>query len=97
LGEVLQWCIRALADSSAYAKKQQQFGPKGGFWRITKVVYEILRHTIMPFVAVEDSAIGWPFLEIIYVMMSREKLNLLDWMVSQMLDYKRDVCAPLAL
>ena len=51
----------------------------------------------MPSVAVESSAIGWPFLEIIYVMMSREKLNLLDWMVSKMLDYKRDVCAPLAL
>ena len=59
-----------------------KFCPKGVFRRIPKVIYEILRHTIVPSATVEDYAIGWPFLEIIYVVMSREKLNLLDSMVN---------------
>ena len=73
------------------------FGPKGGLRRIPKVIYEILRHTIVPSTAVEDCATRWPFLEIIYVVMSGEKLNLLDSMVNQMFECKREVCAPLAL
>ena len=73
------------------------FGPKGGLRRIPKVIYEILRHTLVPSATVEESAISWPFLEVIYAMVSSEELNLLDLMVNQMLEYKRDVHAPLAL
>lgn len=61
------------------------------------VIYEILRHTIVPSIVVEGSAIGWPFVEIIYIVISSNELNLLDWMVIQMLEYKRDVRAPLVL
>jgi len=73
------------------------FGPKGGMWRIPKVIYEILRHSIVPSTVVEECAIGWPFLEVIYDVMSGEELNLMDLMVSQMLECKRDMSAPLAL
>ena len=65
--------------------------------RIPKVLHEILRHTIMPSIIVEESAIGWPFLEVIYAMMSSDELNLLDLMVNQMLECKRNMCTPLAL
>ena len=58
------------------------YGPKGGMRRIPKVIHEILRHTIMPSAVVEDSAIGWPYLEIIYAVMSGDEMNLLDLMVN---------------
>ena len=61
------------------------FGPKGGMRRIPKVLHEILRHTIMPSVVVEGGDIGWPSLEVIYVVLSGDDLNLLDLMVNQML------------
>ena len=51
----------------------------------------------MPSAGGNDNAIGWPFYEIITAVMSGEKLNLLDWMVNQMLECKRDVHSPLAL
>jgi hypothetical protein len=59
-------------------------------------MYEILRRTIVLSAVGNDSAIGWPFFEIIVAVMSG-KLNLLDWMVNQMLECKRDVHAPLVL
>jgi len=74
-----------------------RFCPKGIFRRIPKVIYEILRHTIVPSTVVEECAIGWTFLEVIYDVMSSEELNLMDLMVSQMLECKRDMSAPLAL
>ena len=65
--------------------------------RIPKVLHEILRHTIVPSNVVVGSAIGGPSLEIIYVVLSGDELNLLDLMVNQMLECKRDMHAPLAL
>jgi hypothetical protein len=50
--------------------------------RIPKVIYEILRHTIVPSTVVKESAIGWPFLEVIYAVMFGDELNLLDLMVN---------------
>ena len=64
------------------------FGPKGGMRRIPKAIYAILRHTIVPSATIE---------EVIYAMMFGDELNLLDLMVNQMLECKRDVRAPLAL
>ena len=61
------------------------YGTKGGMRRIPKVLHEILRHTIMPSVVVEGGDIGWPSLEVIYVVLSGDDLNLLDLMVNQML------------
>ena len=73
------------------------FGPKGGMRRNPKVMFEILRHTLVPSTVVEEGAIGRPFLEIIYTVMSDDELNLLDLMVNQRLECKQNVCAPLAL
>jgi len=73
------------------------YGPQGGLRRIPKLIYEILRRTIVPSAGGNDNAIGWPFYEIITAVMSGEKLNLLDWMVNQMLECKQDVHSPLAL
>lgn len=61
------------------------------------MMFEILRHTLVPSATVEEGAIGWPFLEIVYAMMSGNELNLLDLMVNRMLDCKQNVRAPLAL
>jgi hypothetical protein len=65
-----------------YYQEASMFGPKGGMRRIPKVMFEILRHTLVPSAAVEEGAIGWPFLEIIYTVMSGNELNLLDLMVN---------------
>jgi hypothetical protein len=65
--------------------------------RIPKVLFEILRHTIVPSTAIEGDAIGWPFLEVTYAVLSGKELNLLDLIVNQMLECKRNVRAPLAL
>jgi len=50
------------------------FGPKGGMRRNPKVMFEILRHTLMPSTTVEEGAIGRTFLEIIYAVMSNDEL-----------------------
>jgi len=63
-------------------QETSMFAPKGGMWRIPKVIYEILRHTSTPSDMVEERVIGWPFLEVIYAVMSGEELNLMDLMVS---------------
>lgn len=65
--------------------------------RIPKVLHEILRHTIMPSAAVGEGTIGWPSLEVIHAVLASDEVNLLDLMVSQMLECKWDVHAPLAL
>jgi hypothetical protein len=49
--------------------------------RIPKVLHEILRHTIMLSAVVEDSAIRWPSLEVIYAVSSGDELDLLDLIV----------------
>lgn len=80
-----------------FYQEASAFGLKGVMRRIPKGLFETLRHTIVPSAAVEGGAIGWPSLEIIYVMFSSDELNLLDLQVNQMLECKRDVHAPLAL
>ena len=80
-----------------YYQEDSVFGRKGGMRRIPKVLHEILRHTIMTSAAVEGGAIGWPFLEVIYAVLSSDELNSLDLIMNQMLECKRDVHASLAL
>jgi hypothetical protein len=80
-----------------FYQEASSFGPKHGMRRIPKVLFEILRHTIVPSTAIEGDAIGWPFLEVTYAVLSGKELNLLDLIVNQMLECKRNVRAPLAL
>lgn len=80
-----------------FYQEASAFSPKGGMRMIPKVLFEILRHTIVPSAAVEGGAIGWPSLEVIYAVLSGEELNLLDLLANQMLECKRNEHAPLAL
>ena len=61
------------------------------------MIFEILRRTVVPSTRGDDNAVGWPFFEIINVVLSSDPINLLDWMVHQMLECKRNVNAPLIL
>jgi hypothetical protein len=65
--------------------------------RFPKVILEILRHTIVPTVEWDDSALKWPSMEIVNAVLSGELINLLDLMVNQMMECKRNVNAPLIL
>ena len=63
--------------------------------RLPKVILEILRHTIVPTIGWDDSAVKWPSMDIVNVVLSRKPINLLDWMVRQMMECKKNVDAPL--
>ena len=54
------------------------YGPQGGFRRLPKVIFEILRCTVIPSARGDDDAVGWPFFEIINVVLSGDPINLLD-------------------
>ena len=73
------------------------YGPQGGLRRLPKVPFEIMRRTVVPSAGGDDYAIGWPYFEIINAVLSGDPINLLDWMVRQMLECKWDVNAPLIL
>lgn len=71
------------------------FGPSGGLRRLPRVMLEVLRHTVVP--SIGQGAIEWPTLEIINALLNRRSINLLDWLVTQMLECKWDTNAPLVL
>ena len=64
---------------------------------LPKVILEVLRHTMIPSTRGDGDTVGWPFFEIITVVLSRDPINLLDWMIRQMLGCKQNVNAPLIL
>lgn len=80
-------CFRYLETS--------EYGPQGNLRRLPKVTLEVLRHTIAPFVSWCVCEVEWPSMEIVNVVLSGDRINLLDWMVKQMLECKCDVDAPL--
>ena len=55
------------------------------------MILEILRHTIVPIVEWDDNALEWLSMEIVNVVLSGEPINLLDRMVNQMMECKRNV------
>ena len=61
------------------------------------MILKIMRHTIVPTVEWDDSALKWPSMEIVNAVLSGNPLNMLDWMVNQMQECKKDVDAPLIL
>jgi hypothetical protein len=64
--------LQASDVSGFYYQETSIYGPQGGLCRIPKVMYEILRRTIVLSAVGNDNAIGWPFFEIIMAMMSGE-------------------------
>ena len=77
--------------------KTTEYGPRGNLRRLPKVILEVLWHTIVPTIGWDDRALEWPSMEIVNTMLSGELINMLDWMVHQMLQSKRDVNASLIL
>ena len=52
---------------------------------------------MVPSAGDNDNVVGWPFFEIINAVMISDPINLLDWMMRQLLVCKWDVNAPLIL
>ena len=68
--------------------KTSEYGRWGNLRRLPKVILEILRHTIVPTIGWDDSTLKWPSTKIVNVVLSGEPINLLDWMVHQMMECK---------
>ena len=89
-----------LGTDEVYGFRYQEtsaYGLQGGLRRLPKVIFEILRRTMVPLARGDDNTIGWPFFEIINDVLSGDPINLLDWLVYQMLECKQNVNAPLIL
>ena len=65
------------------------YGPQGGLRRLPKVIFEVLRRTMIPSLGGDGDTVGWPFFKIVTAVLSRDPINLLDWMVRQMLGANR--------
>ena len=52
---------------------------------------------MIPSLGGDGDTMGWPFFKIVTVVLSRDPINLLDWMIRQMLGCKKNVNAPLIL
>jgi hypothetical protein len=98
-GKLVSHLLKLRADEVDYFHypKMTEYGPQGNLWRLPKVILEILRHTIVPTIGWYDRALEWLSMEIVNVVLSGDPLNMLDWMVNQMLECKRNVGAPLIL
>jgi hypothetical protein len=89
--------LRAYVIACFRHPEMPEYGRRGILRRLPKVILQILRHTIVPTVEWDDSALKWPSKEIVNAVLSIEPINLLDWMVNQMMECKRNVDAPLIL
>ena len=54
------------------------YGSQGGLRMLPKVILEVLRCTVIPSLGGDGDTVGWPFFEIVTVVLSRDPINLLD-------------------
>lgn len=80
-----------------FYQENSEFGPRGGLRRIPRVLHEILRHTILSSAAICESEVRWPTLEVIQAVLKGVEINLLDLLITQLLECKRNVHKPLGL
>lgn len=78
-------------------REASAYGPQVGLRRLPMVIFEDLRCTVVPSLGGDGDTVCWPFFEIVTDVLSRDTINLLDWMVHQMLGCKQNVNAPLIL
>lgn len=83
--------------SELFYPDNSEFGPRGGLRRIPWVLHEILRHTLLPLAAIGEGEIRWPTLEVIRAVLNGVEVNLLDLLVTQLLECKRNVHRSLGL
>ena len=72
-----------------------EYGPSGGLRRIPKVMLKLLKRTIVSDDDDDETELASPLYEIIMAMMSGERLDIVEWMVSEMMTNRRDVDSPL--
>jgi hypothetical protein len=64
--------------SGFHYQEASTYGPQGGLRRLPKVIFEVLRRTVIPSLGGDDDAVGWPFFEVVNAVLSRDPINLLD-------------------
>ena len=81
--------LRTNEISSFRYQETSTYGSQGGLRRLPKVIFEVLRRTMIPSLGGDGDTVGWPFFKIVTAVLSRDPINLLDWMVRQMLGANR--------
>ena len=78
-GKLVTHLPRLRADEIACFRypETSEYGQWGNLRRLPKVILEILSRTIVPTIGWDDSALEWPSMEIVNVVMSGEPINLL--------------------
>jgi hypothetical protein len=72
-----------------YADGKHNHGVSKDCRRYPSLIFSILRHTIMPKVGNSD-AVRIPYYEAIRAIMSEDKLNIVEWMATRMVECKLD-------
>jgi Holliday junction resolvase-like predicted endonuclease len=76
-------------------QEASEYGPVGGLRRIPKVMLKLLRRTIMPDDEDYITALAFPNEETIMAIKSGERLDIVEWMVSELISNRQDVDSPL--
>ena len=72
-----------------YSDGKHHHGASKDFRRYPSLIFSMLRHTIMPKVGNSD-AVRIPYYEAIQAIMSRDKLNIVEWMAARMVECRLD-------
>ena len=72
-----------------YLDGKHHHGASKDIRRYPSLIFSMLRHTIMPKVGNSD-AVHIPYYEAIEAIMSRDKLNIVEWMAARMVECKLD-------
>ena len=70
--------LRTNEISGFHYEETSAYGPHGGLRRLPKVIFEVLRHTVIPSLGGDGDTVGWPFFKIFTSVLSRDQINLLD-------------------
>ena len=72
-----------------YLDEKHNQGASKDLRRYPSLIFSMLRHTIMPKVGNSD-AVRIPYYEAIRAIMSRDKLNIVEWMAARMVECRLD-------
>jgi len=73
--------LRINEISSFCYQETSTYGSQGCLRMLPKVILKVLRHIMIPSLGGDGDTMGWPFFEIVTVVLSRDLINLLDWMI----------------
>jgi hypothetical protein len=72
-----------------YPTRKHQHGASKHLKRYPSLIFSRLRHTIMPQVGNSDD-IRFPYYEAIRAILTRDKLNMIEWMATRMIECRLD-------